>query len=102
MNRFLLTLSFMVSGLFLFGQGSTTSAMNGRITDQNGEALIGATVVAVYTPTGAEYGNITDIDGYYRIPNMKVGGPYTVTISYVGFETQMKENIFLTLDNLTN
>lgn len=87
----------MVSAILIFAQGSTTSSMNGRITDTNGEALIGATVLAVYTPTGAEYGNITDTDGYYRIPNMKVGGPYTVTVSYIGFETYVEENVSLTL-----
>lgn len=87
----------MLTGLFLFGQGSTTSAINGRITDENGEPLIGATVLAVYTPTGAEYGNITDVDGFYRIPNMKVGGPYTITVSYIGFETRTQEGISLDL-----
>ncbi|WP_420575785.1 TonB-dependent receptor [Ekhidna sp.] len=97
MKKILLTVTLAVSTLLLFGQGSTTSAMNGRITDQSGEPLIGATVLAVYTPTGAEYGNVTDVDGYYRIPNMKVGGPYTITISYVGFETKTQENIYLDL-----
>lgn len=87
----------VASTLLLLGQGSTTSAMNGRITDENGEPLIGATVLAVYTPTGAEYGNITDVDGFYRIPNMKVGGPYIITVSYVGFETKTQENIYLDL-----
>ncbi|MEQ9465817.1 MAG: carboxypeptidase regulatory-like domain-containing protein [Ekhidna sp.] len=97
MKKFLLLASFIFSGLILLGQGSTTSAMNGRITDANGEALIGATVLAVYTPTGAEYGNISDVDGYYRIPNMTVGGPYTVTVSYIGFETYTEENVYLNL-----
>ncbi|GAB4232467.1 MAG: TonB-dependent receptor [Ekhidna sp.] len=97
MKKILLTVTLAISGLLVFGQGSTTSAMNGRITDTSGEALIGATVVAVYTPTGAEYGNITDVDGYYRIPNMKVGGPYTITVSYVGFETYTEENVYLNL-----
>ena len=97
MKKILLTVCLVVSGLFLFGQGSTTSAMNGSITDENGEPLIGATVLAVYTPTGAEYGNITDVDGFFRIPNMKAGGPYTVTVSYVGFETKTQEGIYFDL-----
>ncbi len=97
MKKILLTVCLALSSLMLLGQGSTTSAMNGRITDDNGEPLIGATIIATYTPTGAEYGNVTDVDGFYRIPNMKVGGPYTVTVSYVGFETQTQEGIQLGL-----
>ncbi|WP_462248136.1 TonB-dependent receptor [Ekhidna sp.] len=97
MKKILLTACLVFSTLLLFGQGSTTSAMNGRITDENGEPLIGATVLAVYTPTGAEYGNITDLDGFYRIPNMKAGGPYTVTVSYIGFETKSQDGISLKL-----
>lgn len=97
MKKILLTVCLALSSLVLLGQGATTSAMNGRITDENGEPLIGATVLAVYTPTGAEYGNITDVDGFYRIPNMKAGGPYIITVSYVGFETQTQEGVQLNL-----
>lgn len=80
-----------------FGQGNTTSSLNGRVTDANGEALPGATVAAVHTPTGSLYGNITNADGFYRIPNMRVGGPYTVTVTFVGYKEFTQENVFLTL-----
>ncbi|MEP5614071.1 MAG: TonB-dependent receptor [Cyclobacteriaceae bacterium] len=97
MRKLLLLLTMTVGVLIGHSQGSTTSTMNGRITDTDGGPLIGATVLATNSSTGAEYGNITDADGYYRIPNMKVGGPYTVTISYVGFESYTEENVYLTL-----
>ena len=80
-----------------FGQGSTTSSLNGRIIDDNGEALIGANVVAIHNPTGSLYGNSTNLDGYYRISNMRVGGPYTITVSYTGYEDFVKENVYLQL-----
>ena len=97
MKKILLIAMLAVSSLIVYGQGSTTSAINGRITDENGEPLIGATVLAVYTATGAEYGNITDVDGYFRIPNMKAGGPYQITVTYVGFETKTQDGIYLDL-----
>ncbi len=101
MKRSLLQVFLAVVVLFsantAFGQGSTTSSLNGRITDANGESLPGATVVAVHTPSGSQYGNITNADGYYRIPNMRVGGPYTVTVTFVGFREFKQENVFLTL-----
>lgn len=75
----------------------TTSAMVGRITDQNGEPLISATVVAVHLPSGTRYGTITNEDGRYTIPAMRIGGPYEVTVSYTGFEEQKRSDLFLSL-----
>lgn len=75
----------------------TTSAMTGIITDGKGETLIGANVVAVHVPSGTLYGTATDVDGSYRIPGMRVGGPYKVTVTYTGYAEQVKENIFISL-----
>jgi len=71
--------------------------MNGQITDVSGEPLIGANVLAVHTPSGTTYGNSTDPNGFYRIPNMRVGGPYKITISYTGYEDNLRDNIYLRL-----
>jgi hypothetical protein len=71
--------------------------MNGRVTDPDEGPLIGATVVAVNENTGSQFGTITDADGYFHLPYMDVGGPYTLKVSYVGYNTYEQENIFLTL-----
>jgi hypothetical protein len=79
-------------------QGVTNASMQGRITDQNsGEELIGANVVVVHEPTGTVYGNSTDLDGFFRLPNLRVGGPYKVTVSYTGYETKEETGIYLAL-----
>lgn len=75
----------------------TTSSMVGRIIDENNEPLIGATVIAIHTPSGTRYGTVTNEDGRFTIPAMRIGGPYEVTISYVGYEEQKRENVFLSL-----
>lgn len=75
----------------------TSSAMTGIVTDTKKEALVGANVIAVHVPSGTTYGIATDLDGSYRIPGMRVGGPYKVTVSYTGYEDQVKEGIFLNL-----
>ena len=75
----------------------TTSSLGGKITDQSGEALIGATVVAIHTPSGTRYGTTTNEDGRYILPAIRVGGPYAVTISYTGYKEQTRENIFVSL-----
>ena len=93
----LFTFLFTICGFMLAAQGVTTSSMSGQITDTNGEGLIGANVIAVHTPTGTTYGNSTDLDGYFRISNMKVGGPYSITVSYTGYEDKVENNVFLKL-----
>ncbi len=80
-----------------FSQGVTTSSIGGQVTDNAGEPLLGANIVALHTPSGTTYGAITDFDGYYRISGMRVGGPYTITLSYVGFNDDVRENVFLDL-----
>ena len=102
MNRTLHTL--FAIGLFLsciaVSAQVTTSSINGRIMetiDTAQEPLLGATIVALHGPTGTNYGTSTDIEGYYRISNMRVGGPYTITISYIGKREEKFENIFLQL-----
>lgn len=96
-QKLLILFCLLVPGFMALGQGITTSSMNGRVTDDTGEPLPGATVIAVHTPTGTQFGNVTNAEGFYRIPNMNVGGPYKITISFVGFDDFVKENIYLTL-----
>lgn len=81
----------------LMAQGVTTSSLGGQVTDNNSDPLPGASVVAVHVPTGTKYGASTDFDGFYRVSNMRSGGPYRVTITYVGFQDFVRENVYLQL-----
>jgi hypothetical protein len=94
-----LALVAFLSGNVL-AQGVTTSSMRGVITDTNGEALIGANVLAVHEPSGTIFGSSTDVEGNYRINNMRVGGPYKLTITYTGYSTQEVEGVFLRLGEI--
>lgn len=87
---------FLAVGTSLNAQ-VTTSSMIGLISDENNEPLLGATVVAVHTPSGTRYGTVTNEEGRYTIPAMRIGGPYQVTISYVGYQDDVRDNIFLSL-----
>ncbi|MFD2217276.1 TonB-dependent receptor [Hymenobacter bucti] len=75
----------------------TTSSLTGIIKDEKGEASIGATVRAVHTPSGTTYGVATNGEGRFTIANMRIGGPYTVEISYVGYNNQKRDGIVLQL-----
>ena len=83
----------------IYGQGVTPAAINGKITDAEGAVLIGANVIAEHTPTGTTYGASTMKDGYYYIPNMKIGGPYVIRVSYIGYTAQQNEGVQLFLNN---
>lgn len=100
-NQFLLMSVVMLFTTFNYGQ-TTTSAINGRITDTNGEPLPGANVYVLHTPTGTVYGAATDFEGYYRISNMRPGGPYTVKISYIGYTEFSEDGLQLTLGQTTS
>ncbi len=89
------SLLFMFSNVF--AQGVTTASLSGHVFDQNGQPLIGANVVAVHDPTGTRYGASTRDNGQYNIRNMRIGGPYTVTVSYVGYQERKQSNVFLKL-----
>ena len=95
-NLFAAAIIFLAA-ISSFGQGTTTSGMNGKVTDENGGPLPGATIIAVHTPTGSQFGGITDTQGFFRLPNMNVGGPYKVTVSFIGYQSFIKEDIYLTL-----
>ncbi|MBI9057453.1 carboxypeptidase regulatory-like domain-containing protein [Labilibaculum sp. DW002] len=87
--------SFLPNAL---SQGVTTSSMRGKIVDGNNAPVFAATVVATHTPTGTQYGTITQDDGRFDMRNMKIGGPYTVTVTFIGYKETKQENIHLQLN----
>jgi hypothetical protein len=80
----------------------TTSSITGNVSDESGESLPGATVVATHLPSGTSYGVITRDDGSYTIPNVRVGGPYKVEASFTGYQAAVFEDIFLKLGEKRN
>ena len=82
----------------------TTSSMAGKVTldDENGEEVIGATVVAVHEPSGTRYTAVTNTTGRFSINGMRTGGPYEVTVSYIGFQPKTVKGITLQLAETYN
>jgi hypothetical protein len=100
MKRYKLLLTmllFLFIPLMMYGQASTTSSMRGKIVDNNGQAMPGATVLAIHVPSGAQYGALTNSDGLFTIQGMHPGGPYTIDITFVGYEKNSVSDVYLSL-----
>lgn len=101
MKKVLLGLCLLIS-FGAFAQGVTTSSMQGTVIDDAGVPLYEAEVVATHTPSGTSYETTTNFDGKFYFPNVRVGGPYTVVVSYVGFEDRTYTDIVLGLGQSYN
>jgi len=75
----------------------TTSTITGRVTTPDGNPLGGATLTAIHTPSGTVYKALSNDKGYFTLPGLRIGGPYRVTVEYVGYTTQKFEDINLKL-----
>ena len=80
-TQFLFVAMVMMFSSTVLSQGVTTASINGQVLDFEKQPLPGANVVAIHLPSGTKYGAATDFDGYYRISNMRTGGPYNITIT---------------------
>ena len=78
-------------------QGVTTSGIAGLVKDPQGLAVPGVTVTATHEPSGTIYLAVTQADGRYSIPNLRVGGPYTVLAELSGFQPASRANLMLAL-----
>jgi hypothetical protein len=78
-------------------QGVTTSAVSGRVTNEQGEPIAGVAVTATNTRTGAEYRAVTREDGRFLLQGLQPGGPYRVQASRVGLATQSRAGVSLAL-----
>lgn len=97
MKRFVfIAIAFLTALAFTLNAQVTTSGISGKVTS-NGEPIIGATVVAVHTPSGTQYGAVTNVNGNYTLTGMRVGGPYRIEFSYVGYSKNIVTDIFLNL-----
>lgn len=75
----------------------TTSSITGYVKNSSGEPLDGATITAVHVPSGTKYVTISKKDGNFTIPNTRIGGPYNITVEFVGYQPAKLEGVTLNL-----
>ena len=103
-KRLLFLVALMLTFSLTLMAQITTSSMAGKVTldNANGEEVIGATVVAVHEPSGTRYTAVTNTTGRFSINGMRTGGPYDVTISYIGFQPKTVKGVTLQLAETYN
>lgn len=75
----------------------TTSSITGTIKQSDGGATSGATIRATHLPSGTSYVGTSNASGRFSLSNLRVGGPYTVDVSFVGQSSAQYNNIYLQL-----
>ena len=78
----------------------TTSALTGQVR-ADGENIVGATIKAIHEPSGSKYLAVTNEKGRYSIQGMRVGGPYRIEITFIGYEDKIFSGISLQLGDPT-
>ena len=102
-KRILFTFALLVAVVCTAMAQVTTSALSGKVAmAADGEPVIGATVQAVHEPSGTRYNTVTNVDGRYAIQGMRVGGPYKVSVSYIGYNKKEFTGITLQLGETYN
>jgi hypothetical protein len=103
-KRMLFLVVLMLTSTLTIMAQITTSSMAGKVTfdDAKGEEVIGATVVAVHAPSGTRYTAVTNTTGNFTIQGMRTGGPYEVTVSYIGYQPKTMTGITLELAETFN
>lgn len=77
----------------------TTATLNGLISDSKNVPVAGASISIKHLPTGYVTNTQTNSKGIFSVPNLKPGGPYTITISFVGFKEEVINDVNLSLGN---
>ncbi|MDP3680168.1 MAG: carboxypeptidase regulatory-like domain-containing protein [Flavobacterium sp.] len=93
----IITLLLIFSSFYSVIGQTTTSSIKGIVKSSNNETLPGATVLAVHTPTGSKYSALSNEDGRFSILNMRIGGPYKITVTFVGYQSEEFNDVYLDL-----
>src|SRR5688572_9435962 len=93
----LLAAFLVVATSSISAQGVTTSSVRGQIRSTEGAPIGGARVTALHQPSGTSYIGTSLSDGRVTIPGMRVGGPYRVTATAIGFEPSVRDDVYLSL-----
>jgi len=80
---------------------STSSGVGGQVFSAEGQPVAGANVTITHTESGTISRATTDASGRYAARGLRVGGPYTITITKPGEGTRTEDNVYLNLNQVS-
>ena len=95
-----LSLSLAVAVLPAQAQVPTASLM-GNVQSNDKQALSGAAITVIHTPSGVRYAVASDATGRFTVSNLIAGGPYLMQVGVGGYRPQTMGNIFLEIGKTT-
>ena len=101
MKKSILFLASCMMTIFSFAQ-ITSSTISGIIVNEKNEVMVGASVIATHVPTGTTYKTVTNKTGAFVFPSVRVGGPFTVAASYVGYKSNQVDDLNTNLGVASN
>ena len=101
MKKSILFLASCMMTIFSFAQ-ITSSTISGIIVNEKNEVMVGASVIATHVPTGTTYKTVTNKTGAVVFPSVRVGGPFTVAASYVGYKSNQVDDLNTNLGVASN
>jgi len=100
--RRLISLSILSSLFIIFSTTAifsqvTTATLSGIVKNKKNEGLSGATVNIQFSEAGIQLNVLANTEGRFTVPNLRVGGPYKISASYINYEAGSLDNVFLEL-----
>ncbi|MGE8219502.1 MAG: TonB-dependent receptor [Stenotrophomonas acidaminiphila] len=79
---------------------STSAGVGGLVTNNGGSPVAGAEVTITHVESGTVSRATTDASGRYNARGLRVGGPYTITVTKPGEGTKTEEGVYLNLNQV--
>lgn len=99
MSKLSLGLIAALAAAPVFAQ-STSAGVGGLVTSNQGQPVVGAEVIITHTESGTVSRATTDASGRYNARGLRVGGPYTITVTKPGEGTKTEDNIYLSVNQV--
>jgi hypothetical protein len=99
LSKLSLGLAAVLAAAPVFAQ-STSAGVGGLVSGADGQPVTGAEVTITHVESGTVSRAVTDASGRYNARGLRVGGPYTITVTKEGAGTDTEENIYLGLNQV--
>lgn len=80
----------------------TSSSITGNVYGDKNAPIEAVQIIATHTPSGTRYSAVSDKEGHYSMPNVRVGGPYTIVFTYSGLPVHEEKDVYANLGTTSN